>query len=61
MKDIVNLDYKCEHCGNEWSLKITRGTKVEEPLQCPKCKRFTMNAGVKLKNFFSQMKKKSGE
>ena len=52
-------EYKCEHCGHIWSFKISRGTKITEPIQCPSCKRFTMNAGVGIKNFFSQMKKES--
>lgn len=57
--DVINLEYKCEHCGHIWSFKISRGTKITEPIQCPSCKRFTMNAGVGIKNFFTQMKKES--
>ena len=55
--DLITINYKCEHCSHEWSIKATRGVTLDKVIQCPSCKRFTENVSTGIKNFFTQMKK----
>lgn len=54
------IDFKCSHCGYEWSKSYSDSSPVNAMQKCPKCFKYSNNC-IKLSSPWAKMLEKSGK